>query len=1414
MSMFAKVLSAASSSLGFPRRSILLCAVFVLGLGWGVSAQAQTVHLTYNETVAVSVSTDLYLGVAVDGDGNIYVAAYNSNAVEKYAPDGSGGYTFVQNIGTGVTPYAVAVDRSGNVYIADGDNHRILKETLSGGSYTQAVIVGPAGLGYTAAVAVDVSGNVYIVDQSNDAVHKYAPNGGGGYIFVTDVATGLSNPFGAAVDSSGNVYVADTGNHRVLKETLSGSSYTQSVVADSSKLGQPRAVAVDGSGNLYIADNSNNVVYEYAPNGGGGYTFVQNIGTALTPFGVAVDSSGSIYIVQGVTTIQRVVKESLPIQNFGSIPVRSTSAPLTVTFMFDTGGTLASTPYGVLTQGTPNLDFAAATSQPSTACVTSHTYSVGDTCTVDVTFTPMFPGVRYGAAVLKDTSGNVIATGYVFGVGMAPQVAFSPATESVVLSDPSKTASYVDVAVDSAYNLYLGTRGLAATLKVPWNGSSYGSPLTVASGLTGPTFTSVDGGGNLYISNTDAFQILKLPWNGSVYGTRTTILSDVTYPKGLPSDGSGNLYINEGLGANQLQELPQTNSVFGPPVTLATGFSDPWGVALDTKGNVYVADSNNGRVVKLSWNGNGFNAPQNVVTGRRYPFDVEADSNGNLYVTEAQANDVLKVQWNGTSYGSPTVILSAGLNNPNGLARDSNGNLYITDVSNYRVLKEDYATPPSLQFGSTALGATSATKTVSVQNIGNAVLAINGSTFSGDFVQDPSGTCNGLLTLAANSQCTMVVAFKPQAVGTRSGTVVLTDNSLNAPSPYITQTINLTGTGVAPTITITPSTLPNGAAGVPYSQTLTAMGGVTPPYIFAVTAGSLPAGLTLNAATGGISGTPITTGTYSFTITATDSAASAIGGPFTGTANYTVAIKVMPTVMVASSLNPSVYLQSVTFTGTVPAGATGAITFQDNGVTIGGAVLIVGGTGTLATNVLRPGSHPITAVYSGDANFSSATSAILSQMVLPNTTTTLTASPSSSSSSPLAPHTVVTLTATVLAGATPVQPGMVTFCDATAPRCTGLAVLGTAQLTTTGPAMLKFVPGGGSHSYKAIFAGTPGHSISSSSPQPVTALSSTATSISFTGSVGNYTLKATVVGTGNFATGPTGNVSFLDATSSNRVLGTATLGAATLAQSFVKATSSPFAAGSSPTGIATGDFNGDGIPDLATSNSTSGNVTVLLGNGLGGFAPAPGSPIAVGNGPQSVAVADFNGDGIADLAVANRLDSTVTILLGNGAGGFTPASGSPVATSYRPFVSAVGDFNGDGIADLAVQSGGTTLVTILLGNGSGGFTPAAGSPVTVGHAPRFVVIGDFNGDGIEDLAVVNSFDNNVTILLGDGKGGFAPAAGSPIAVGNDPEGLALGDFNGDGIDDLAVTNLADNNVIILLGNGNASFTRLRVHQSP
>ncbi|MGI9068895.1 MAG: FG-GAP repeat domain-containing protein [Pyrinomonadaceae bacterium] len=244
-----------------------------------------------------------------------------------------------------------------------------------------------------------------------------------------------------------------------------------------------------------------------------------------------------------------------------------------------------------------------------------------------------------------------------------------------------------------------------------------------------------------------------------------------------------------------------------------------------------------------------------------------------------------------------------------------------------------------------------------------------------------------------------------------------------------------------------------------------------------------------------------------------------------------------------------------------------------------------------------------------------------------------------------------------------------------------------------------------------------------------------------------------------------------------------------------------FAVGSQPLSVGIGDFNSDGKRDLAVANFTSNNISILLGNGTGGFGAA--ATFLAATNPSAVAVTDLNSDSKLDLVVTNAGSDNVSVLLGNGAGGFgTPKN---FFVGANPSAVAFGDFNGDGRTDLAVANADTNNVSVLSGDGLGGFAAPANFPV--GYTPLALALGDFNGDGIRDIAVANFFydDNgdNISVLLGNGAGSFTRAP--ELYAGTNPTAIAAADFNGDGKLDLAVVNTASYDVSIFLGNGAGGF---------
>ena len=251
--------------------------------------------------------------------------------------------------------------------------------------------------------------------------------------------------------------------------------------------------------------------------------------------------------------------------------------------------------------------------------------------------------------------------------------------------------------------------------------------------------------------------------------------------------------------------------------------------------------------------------------------------------------------------------------------------------------------------------------------------------------------------------------------------------------------------------------------------------------------------------------------------------------------------------------------------------------------------------------------------------------------------------------------------------------------------------------------------------------------------------------------------------------------------------------------------------GTGPQDVLAADFNNDNIPDLAVPNYYSSDVSVLLGNANGTFQAAQTS--ATGANPRSVAVGDFNADGKLDLATANTYD--VSILLGNSDGTFQAPGSISIGGQYdNPDSVAVGDFNSDGKMDLGVTSNSygyyswwygysySGRADVLLGNGDGSFAAPITTSLTVGWHTS-AVVADFNGDGNQDFATVNSDYWAINVLLGDGTGSLSSHGW--LSTGEYPLSLAAGDASGDGKTDLVTANYHGNSVSVLLGNGLGDF---------
>jgi FG-GAP-like repeat/Abnormal spindle-like microcephaly-assoc'd, ASPM-SPD-2-Hydin/FG-GAP repeat len=251
-----------------------------------------------------------------------------------------------------------------------------------------------------------------------------------------------------------------------------------------------------------------------------------------------------------------------------------------------------------------------------------------------------------------------------------------------------------------------------------------------------------------------------------------------------------------------------------------------------------------------------------------------------------------------------------------------------------------------------------------------------------------------------------------------------------------------------------------------------------------------------------------------------------------------------------------------------------------------------------------------------------------------------------------------------------------------------------------------------------------------------------------------------------------------------------------------------FATGVGPVAVAVGDFNGDGLTDVVTANSTANTVSVLLGHGDGTFAPH--SDYAVEGAPIGIVVGDFNGDGKLDIATISGFDNAVvSVLIGLGDGTFKPYVTTTAGTQGGSI--AVGDFNGDGKLDVAV-SDNSIGVDIMLGKGDGTFQAPVGYATAAD--PRMVVVADFNGDGKLDLATTNAESETISVLLGNGNGTFQAHKDNSTAKAASCISLAVGDLLNDGRQDIVAGCQALGLLGVLLSNGDGTFKAIKTYPVP
>ena len=1041
-------------------------------------------------------------------------------------------------------------------------------------------------------------------------------------------------------------------------------------------------------------------------------------------------------------------------QNLDSQAARSTSSTQTVNVSIAAGTTVGS--IAVLTTGMAGMDFASATGSTCTAS----TYTTATSCGVKVKFTPQAAGLRRGAVVFysgANSTGTVLATVPIYGVGTGPQVAYGPGgTQSNVGSGYSTPKG---VAVDAAGNVYVADATAVFVNSPgpsPYAGSIYklttgGTRTTLGGPFAYPVAVAVDGAGNVYVADSNAAAVGKIP----PVGTQTTIGSGFSDPVGVAVDGAGNVYVAD-MGNVAVYKITPG----GAQTTVGNGFSQPASVAVDGAGNVYVADPGVPAVYKITPSG----TQTTVSSGISKPEAVAVDAAGSVYIFDQNSGTVYEVTPGGTE-----STVATGFGGQAGMAVDAAGNLYVADTSNVRVVKIDRAEAPSLSFASTDRGSTSSDspRTVEVENIGNAALTLSALSYPTDFPEatGDSNACTSTISLIPAELCDLSIDFIPKSVASLSEDVTLTDNALNVARAK--QLIAVRGTGlsagIAQTITFTPPPSP-----VTYGVgaiTLSATGGASGnPVTFSVLSGP-----------GSVSGSQLTiTGAGTVVVAANQA----------GNANYSAAAQVTRSITVAKAI----LAVTANKASRLYLAANPTFTYAITGFVSGDTSSVVSGSATLTTTATASsavGTYPITF---------SAESLAAANYTFGYVSGTLTIFDKSLTT--IASLTATAATIKVFGFGFTAPNGQLAFTDTTSGKAVLAPVtLNTSTATTSLLPQVTTSTGANTLPVWTMLGDINGDG----KLDLVTSLYLTdSVSVQLGNGDGSFQTATTILIAKGF--GPAenhlvslrgnGTLDLIVASfNTNQIAVLLGNGNGTFRTPVFYTVGS---AVNTPISLATGDFNNDGKLDVAVANTGDNTISVLLGNGSGALTPS-GSAIAVGHDPEAIRAGDFNGDGYSDLAVANYQDGTVTTLLNNKNGTFTATTVSVGSgAGSGPQALAV---NGSGSGFLlAVANYNDNTVSVLHSNGNGTF--AAQKVVNVGKGPDDVAFADFNGDGIPDLAASNYTSGTTSLALGSSGGSYTVLA--PFTVGKNPYSAAVGDVDLDGTPDIVVSNCFSNNTGVLL----------------
>jgi large repetitive protein len=1331
-----------------------------------------------------ATAAELYLpsSIVLDGAGNLYIAdsAHNrirlvcasgtsatisgtscsgAGIISTIAGDGSAGTSANGPASSSVLsdPSGVALDGAGNLYIADTGND-IIREivaatgqivTVAGGATTVCVaatdVVGDgcapleATLSQPEGLTLDVYGNLYIADTANQRIREVtagsittvAGNGTAGNIGDTGkaVQAELNTPYAVAFDASGNMYVPDSANNRVRLVTAIGGAITPASIitafagtgaagdagdteaATNAELWGPSGVALDAAGNVYIADTDNNAIRKVNSSTGDISTMIEDgIGTY---YGDGAFTAVSLFAPVGIMLDG---KGNLYIADSLDMEVRQIQSNLTVldyTTPVRQGTQSAAMPATIENDGNAALDLTAIN-----PLANAQLDPVTTTCVV-------------GAPNLAVSADCVV------GAILAPTLASNPLIADI---------DAVSVAVNSPLQIELIGIALAANsttttvTSVP-NPSAFGQAVTFT-----VTVATGTGTGNLTgtVSLADTF-------NGTTTVLATGLALNTSYVAHFTiATLAVGLHSIVASYSGDAGHLASDSTAYGVPPLIQTVLEET-STTLTSSVNPSASGQNVTFTATVALSGGGGVTPTGSVT-----FLDGSTALGTIALTTVGAI---------TSAAFTTNALAIGVHPITAVYNGDASDQVLSSTS--EVLDQDVQATTTVALVSSlnpsTYGAT-VTFTATITSI-----STTAATGTAVFYDGTNKIGSGAL---AGNPAVATFATASLNVGTHAITASYAgdpDNSAGT-SAVVSQVVNPAATSIVVASSLNPS---NFGQSVTFTMTVTTGVG-TGNLTGTVTLTDTFKGLTTTLATGlALNPSGVTTFTTSTLAVGQHSIVATYGGDSNHATSTTTTGGLIQVVnegtatALVSSVNPSLFGQSVTFTATmtvVGGGGVvpdGTVTFMD-GATALATVGVAGGQAVYSTTTLAVGVDPITAVYSGDAanGILASTSPVLNQDVQAATTVTV-----ASSLNPSNFGLAVTFTATVTSSATVGATGMVVFLDGGKPIAT-VTLAGLPAVATYTTSTLAV----GTHPITVTYAGDSNSSAGATAQalNQVVNQSQTATTVTAAPNPGIAGEPVTITATVKLTAGadtPTGTVAF---TSGTTVLGTAAL------SSTGTATIAPALAAGAYTIVAT--YSGD--TDDAGSASAPLALTVNLGASTNTLVIAP-NPATIGTAVTFTSI--VTGDGVAPTGTVTFLSGTTTLgmaTLTAGTATFTTSTlavgAYPVTANHSgdannsPSVSAVVNLTVELIPTMTSlvvsQTTGPNAQTLLVAVVVGTQPPTPTGTVTFSSAGTTIGTGTLDSSGVVTFAPALASGNYSVIAAYGGDSLHSPSTSAPVTV--------------------------------------------------